>query len=82
MKMTISDYTELKKRVKEFIDCTDSTALAVFKSTVNNTRYVWDIYYGTCDLIRHIGNRVPVYDYLFDRHIETAMNSILKELGI
>ena len=77
MKMIKEDYEDIRRKLKDFVNNMDKDTKQKLKnafSEYSNVRLAWDLAH--CVNIDY----KRLYKYLYDKHIETALLKILKEI--
>ena len=76
MKIKLEHFLQLRNAI---IDRVGSSYVAIRKPYIDNRlgeeRFRWDLLHATSVLVD-----IPLYDYLDDNHIDTALRSIVGEL--
>jgi len=74
MKMTQKDYNKLKIEITKYV----SDKNIIMNNRDNTERLRWDLIHFMVDDKRY--SIIPLYDYLNDNHIDTALKSIVNTL--
>ena len=76
MKMTITDYQELKKAIDQAIENNPQALELYRKNNLSNMRYRWDLFHSVNTNLNNFYYSRKLSEYLTDNMIDTALRKI------
>ena len=76
MKMTITDYQELKKAIDQVIENNPQALELYRKNNLSNMRYRWDLFNSINTNLNNFYYSRKLSEYLTDNMIDTALRKI------